>query len=195
MATRRVVNARPPPQPPPTPAHSSSSHSSADVAAVEAFVAVSGDVKGLVTTLSSKLDAARLAKATSMLKADRFQLFADVSAVDVVGVVKSQTDSSLFYACRLASDGSFCCCTQNLNACGGLRGALCKHLLVLILGLSKAGKLDVTTATAWSLASTTQKPALVKDRMGEVFLRYQGVEAGTVDWRPTETLPEDFYAL
>lgn len=184
MATRRVVNAKAPSQPPaPAPA------------SAPAPAAGGSGFDGLVATLSSKLDASRMEKAASMLKADRFQLFADVAATDVVGVVKSQTDASLFYACRLGSDGSYCCCTQNLNACGGLRGALCKHLLVLILGLTKAGKLDAATATAWALASTTQKPALAKDRMGEVFLRHQGVEAGTVDWRPTETLPEDFYAL
>ena len=27
------------------------------------------------------------------------------------------------------------------------------------------------------------------------LLRYRGAQAGEVDWRPTETVPEDYYAL
>ena len=53
-----------------------------------------------------------------------------------MGVVKSQSSKDLVYSCRLAADGAFGCCTQNLRPCGGLRGALCKHLLVLIVGLA-----------------------------------------------------------
>src|SRR5262245_4010536 len=92
--------------------------------------------------LSSQVDASRLSKALAMLKAERFELFSQVESDSVVGVVKSQTNRDLVYSCRLAADGSFACCTQNLNACGGLRGALCKHLLVLVVGLTKAGKLE-----------------------------------------------------
>ena len=31
--------------------------------------------------------------------------------------------------------------------------------------------------------------------MTETLLRFKGAEAGEVDWRPTETIPEDFYAM
>jgi hypothetical protein len=31
--------------------------------------------------------------------------------------------------------------------------------------------------------------------MADLFLRYNGAEAGEVDWRPTETIPEDYYAM
>jgi hypothetical protein len=27
------------------------------------------------------------------------------------------------------------------------------------------------------------------------FLKFKGAEAGEVDWRPTETIPEDFYSM
>ena len=27
------------------------------------------------------------------------------------------------------------------------------------------------------------------------FVRYKGAQAGEIDWRPTETIPEDYYAL
>ncbi|MCA9110357.1 MAG: pentapeptide repeat-containing protein, partial [Planctomycetaceae bacterium] len=152
------------------------------------------DFDAFMEQLEANFDASRLKKAMSMLKADSFQLFADVQSDSITGVVKSQTDADLVYSCRLDAEGTFACCTQNLNPCGGLRGALCKHLLVLIVGLTKGEELDPTTVNSWVAASKLQGPKLDKDLMSEVFLRYKGAEAGEIDWRPTETVPEDYYA-
>ena len=110
------------------------------------------------------------------------------------GVVKSQTDPDLVYACRIESRRAYACCTQNLNICGGLRGSICKHLLVLIIGLVKAGELDPSTIDEWVAKTHDAKPELNKETMGEIFIRYKGAEAGEVDWRPTETVPEDYYS-
>jgi uncharacterized protein YjbI with pentapeptide repeats len=138
----------------------------------------------------------RFANATSMLKAERFKLFAEVKDKALVGIIRSQSSKERVYSCRLASDGAFGCCTQNLKACGGLHGgALCKHLLVLIIGLAKAEQIDPATVEAWVLESQKQKPAFDKDAVADLFLRYNGAQAGEVDWRPTETIPEDYYAL
>lgn len=153
------------------------------------------DFAGFLDRLGKSTDAAKLKKATSMLKADRFRLFAKVTDEHLVGVVKSQSDGELVYSCKLTSGGDYACCTQNLNVCGGLRGSPCKHLLVLIVGLTKAGELDPATAHAWTQASRGKKFALDKDAMTETLLQYKGAEAGEVDWRPTETIPEDFYAM
>ncbi len=153
------------------------------------------DLPAFIKKLSASTDAARMAKVTKMLRADRFELFTEVTGEHVTGVVKSQTDSSLVYACRLGASGTFFCCTQNLNHCGGLRGALCKHILVLVVGLAQHGELDPGLASAWSVASTKHKPALDSDAATATFVRYKGAEAGEVDWRPTETIPEDYYAL
>lgn len=153
------------------------------------------DLPQFMTLLGALVDKERLAKATSMLKADRFRLFAQAGDEHLVGVVKSQSDADLVYSCRLTKEGEFSCCTQNLNVCGGLRGALCKHLLVLIIGMANAGELDPTVVNQWITASRFKKPVLDKDAMSETLLRYKGAEAGEVDWRPTETIPEDYYAL
>src|SRR5439155_3746425 len=123
-------------------------------------------------------DAAKLTKALAMLKAERFRLYAQVASDFLVGVVKSQSDPDLVYSCRLAGDGVYGCCTQNLNVCGGLRGSLCKHLLVLIVGLARGGELDPNLVDQWVLLSQGQKPVLDKDAMSETFLRYKGAEAG-----------------
>jgi uncharacterized protein YjbI with pentapeptide repeats len=151
------------------------------------------DFAGFLDRLRLATDESKFDKAMAMLRADRFRLFAKVQPDHVVGVVKSQSDPTLVYSCRLGSDGKYACCTQNLNVCGGLRGSPCKHLLVLIVGLTKAGELDPGTAHDWTQASRGQKPALDKDVMTETFLQYKGAEAGEVDWRPTETIPEDFF--
>jgi uncharacterized protein YjbI with pentapeptide repeats len=153
------------------------------------------DFGKFLTNLEVSIEKERLKKAIKMLKAESFQLFAEVGDSKMVGVVKSQTDPNLVYACILTDDGRFCCGTQNLNPCGGLRGALCKHLLVLLMGLTNAGKLDATDADKWAQMSKLQQPKMDKDLMSETFLRYKGAEAGEIDWRPTETIPEDYYAF
>jgi hypothetical protein len=153
------------------------------------------DFNDFLNRLRAQVDPARLAKALAMLKAERFELFSQFDAGAVVGVVRSQGDASTVYSCRLAADGAFACCTQNLLTCGGLRGRVCKHILVLVVGLAKAGQLDAVAALTWVTASNRHKQLVDKDVMAETFLRYKGAEAGEIDWRPTETLPEDYYAL
>lgn len=153
------------------------------------------DFDSFLKRVELSIDKDRLQKAISMLKKESFQLFAQVNEDSVVGVVKSQTDPDLVYACQLTSSGKFCCGTQNLKPCGGLRGSLCKHLLVLLLGLTKAGQLDATLGDTWVRASLVNDPKLDKDAISETFLRYKGAEAGEIDWRPTETIPEDYYAF
>jgi hypothetical protein len=145
-------------------------------------------------SLSLLVDRVRLGKALAMLKAERFELFAQAEPDSLVGIVRSQSSDTRVYSCRLNSSGAFACCTQNLNPCGGLRGSLCKHLLVLIVGLAKAGKLDNAAVEKWVRASRTQRPVLDKEIMTATFLRHKSAEAGEIDWRPTETIPEDYYS-
>jgi uncharacterized protein YjbI with pentapeptide repeats len=153
------------------------------------------DFSTFLGNLAAKVEVGRLDKAKQMLKAERFELFADVKGDLVAGVVRSQSDPDLVYSCRLCSDGRYGCCTQNLRPCGGLQGAPCKHLLVLIVGLAKAEKLDAATADAWVQASKARRPSLDREEMTATLLRYKGAEAGEVDWRPTETIPEDYYSF
>jgi hypothetical protein len=153
------------------------------------------DLPALFAALDKATGDGRMDKVGKMLRADRFQLFSEVTDERVTGVVKSQTDASLFYACSVDRAGAFMCCTQNLNTCGGLRGKPCKHLLVLLIGLAQAGQLPPATALAWAVATAGKKPVLDKAAMSATFIKYKGAEAGEVDWRPTETIPEDYYAL
>ena len=153
------------------------------------------DTSSFVKGLELRIQPERVKNATRMLKASRFELYNDVKDTYTSGVVKSQTDPDLVYACRISDDGSYSCCTQNLRACGGLRGSPCKHLMVLIIGLVNAGQLDGAKIDQWLAKTQHVEPVLDRDVMAEVFLRYHGAEAGEIDWRPTETLPEDYYSL
>jgi hypothetical protein len=153
------------------------------------------DLKQFTAQLDRATGDGRMDKVTKMLRADRFQLFSEVADDHVTGVVKSQTDASLFYACKIDKSGRYMCCTQNLNVCGGLRGKPCKHLLVLMIGLVQADQADATLLSDWAKSAGGKKPVLDKDAMSATFVKYKGAEAGEIDWRPTETIPEDYYAL
>jgi len=150
-------------------------------------------IDGFMQSLGQNVETARLDKALKMLKKSSFELYTQVDDEGVIGVIKSQSDPDLIYSCRLTSKGKFSCCTQNLNTCGGLRGKLCKHLLVLAVGLVQNQKIDAKTIYQWVDNSHDCKPELDREAMSEVLLRYKGAEAGEIDWRPTETVPEDYY--
>jgi hypothetical protein len=153
------------------------------------------DFDVFMSRLAGHVDQKRLGRALEMLKAERFHLYSEIGPEALTGVVKSQTVEDVVYACRLASDGSFTCCSQNLQLCLGLRSALCKHLLVLIVGLTRSGQVEAALVERWVKASKRQGPALDQDAMADALLRYKGAEAGEIDWRPTETIPEDYYTL
>ncbi|WP_152622209.1 hypothetical protein [Archangium violaceum] len=191
MATRKIIR----------PAASGNTGTSAAPATATAAAPAPASARTLnlpdfVEQLRKQTDSARVQKATSMLQSDRFQLFDEVSDEHVTGVVKSQTDYSLFYACKIDKHGNFMCCTQNLNRCGGLSGNKpCKHMLVLMIGLVQGGKIDATRLSEWTNAAKGKKPVIDKDAMSATFVKYKGAEAGEIEWRPTETTPEDYYAL
>jgi uncharacterized protein YjbI with pentapeptide repeats len=145
--------------------------------------------------LRNQVDAGRLSSALQMLKSERFHLFSEIEQNSLAGVIRSQTSRERVYACRLHRDGSFSCGTQNLRVCGGLGRAICKHLLVLIVGLAKCAKVPLSEVDQWIAASHARQPSFDKDAASALFLRYKGAEAGEVDWRPTETIPEDYYAM
>lgn len=147
---------------------------------------------GRVTAIA---EAGRLARAMKMLKAESFKLYNKLDDDRLVGVVKSQTGSGEVYAPWLKSNGSFGCCTQHLDECMGVGAGGCKHLLVLVLGLVRTNTMPAERALSWMKGMGKKGATLDADLGAETFLNYKGAEAGTVDWRPTETLPEDFLAL
>ena len=161
--------------------------------------AVAADINGLMARLGASIDPKRMKRTLDMLKSGKNQLFAEVEPTHVRGIVRSQREETLVYSCVLTEDGVYACCTPDLSLCLGLRGEPCKHLLVLLIGLARAGLLDPTTIDRWVLAAVALKNhrwnKATKNHVSNTLLMYKGVQAGEIDWRPTETLPEDFYAM
>ncbi len=160
--------------------------------------AVAADINGLMTRLYTLIDPRRMKRTLDMLKAGKNQLFAEIEPTYIRGIVRSQTTDELVYACVLLDDGTYACCTPDLSLCMGLAGEPCKHLLVLLIGLARAGELDPATIDRWVVAAASKNHRWnkkTKNHVSDTLLRYKGVQAGEIDWRPTETIPEDFYTL
>lgn len=155
----------------------------------------------LVVALPSVTDIGRIKRALDMLKRERMQLYADVGEQHVAGIVCSQTGYSEYYSTRLSADGRYSCCDPSLAWCMGMGGGVCKHLLVLLMGLVQSQQLAPATARAWLAAANQPKSRRasggepIKDLLADTILRYKAATAGELDWRPTETVPEDFYAF
>jgi hypothetical protein len=161
--------------------------------------AVAVDVNGLMARLQQLIDPKRMKRTLDMLRSGKNELFAEVEPTLVRGIVRSQKEEKLVYSCVLIEDGTYACCTPDLALCLGLRGEPCKHILVLIIGLARAGRLDPATVDRWVVAACDRSNhrwnKTTKNHVSDTLLRYKGVQAGEVDWRPTETIPEDFYAM
>jgi hypothetical protein len=153
------------------------------------------DFAGFLSQLYGHVNEAKLGRALAMLRTDRHQLFTNMDDTHLVGVVKSQSGSGSVYASWLAPAGRYGCMTSTLDPCMGLQGTVCKHLLVLVVGLARAGELAKPRAIEWIRAANGKAPKDDKDLCAGTFIKYKGAEAGEIDWRPTETIPEDFYAL
>ena len=153
------------------------------------------DFPSFVNQLYGYVDQGKLGRALDMLRSDRFKLFSHLEEQHLVGVVRSQTGSGSVYASWLTPDGKYGCAEPSLSDCMGLQGAVCKHLLVLVVGLVRTGQLKPDQALMWIRTARGKSPAKNKQLCAETFVQYKGAEAGQVDWRPTETIPEDFYAM
>lgn len=153
------------------------------------------DFDSFIKELWGRFETYGLERARGMLQADKFHLFADVGADSVVGVARSQSKpEDRVYACVLKSDGSWGCCTQNLRRCGAIReNAACKHIFLLLFVLCKTGKFEPPLAFRWLMNSKDKKDSIDKELMSKTFLRYMGAQEGEIDWRPIETMPEDYY--
>lgn len=160
--------------------------------------AVAADINGLMARLHKIIDPGRMKRTLDMLKRDKQQLFCEIEPALIRGIVRSQKQADLVYSCVLTEDGTYACATPDIAPCMGLSDEPCKHILVLVIGLARAGVVDPATADRWMLAAKKKNPRwnkTVKNHVSDSLLKYKGVEAGEVDWRPTETIPEDFYAM
>lgn len=150
------------------------------------------DFAALVLLLAKVADPKKIDRAIKMLKEESFELYSTSSDEKIGGVVKSQTGHG-FYAPWINHKGQYSCYDEELEACWGMQGSLCKHSLLLLLGLAKKGELELQQVLRWAAKANLKKSSNNEDESAEMLLRYKGVQAGDIDWRPTEITPEDFY--
>jgi len=148
-----------------------------------------------ISRLHGTVDQGKLGRALKMLKQEAFKLYVRKDDEHVVGVVRSQTNTSKVYASWLTPEGKYGCCTPDLDECMGLQGNICKHLLVLMVGLTGAGEMEARQAYDWLKAAQGKRPRANGALIADTFIQYKGAEVGEIDWRPTETIPEDYYAF
>ena len=153
------------------------------------------DFTGFMGQLYGYVEEKKLGRAMTMLREDRLHLYSTIDEDRLVGVVKSQSMEGTVYASWLTSAGAYNCTDPNLDACGGLMGRPCKHLLVLVVGLARTKQLPIVHALAWLRAAHSRGPRADTTICAETLIQYKGAAAGEIDWRPTETIPEDFYAV
>jgi hypothetical protein len=153
------------------------------------------DFATFISQLYGTVDQGKRGRALKMLKAESFKLFVDLRADRLVGVVRSQTGSGTVYASWLTPEGRYGCSTPELQDCMGLQGSPCKHLLVLLVGLVRTGNMEASAAYSWIHATVGKGPRTDNELAAETFLQYKGAQAGEIDWRPMETIPEDYYAF
>lgn len=153
------------------------------------------DVRALTVQLRTLADPKKVERSIQMLKRESFHLYTETTDTSIGGVVKSQTQEDAFYACWIEDDGRYACFDGQVEMCWGQSGGLCKHVMVLLIGLAAGGEITPRRAYGWALAASSKRPAEEKQRSAELILRYRGARAGEVDWRPTETVPEDYYTL
>ena len=105
----------------------------------------------------------RIEKAIKMYRKEVNLLYIDKSDEFLKAVVKSQTHpEKLEYAVKLSDKGRFFCGTQNLFPCGGLRGKICKHIILALIAAIKSNQGNIDELIKWVDKSKTYKPFLDK---------------------------------
>jgi len=154
------------------------------------------DLQGFIIKAATVINPNRLKSALDMLKSSSFQLYCDLGDTEVTGIVQSHSGYAHGYSCALDSKGAYHCIDNEMLECMSQHGTVvCKHLLVMLLGLVRSGELAAEQAYAWLHATSGQSPCKSHDRLIQTWLRYKGVQPGGVDWRPTQTIPEDYCAF
>jgi hypothetical protein len=142
--------------------------------------------------IDGMVDPKRVQRALDMLQQESFTLHWEATRERLLGIVRSQTTDGV-YSTALTAKGSYACCAQDLEDCKGLQGKVCKHALVLVFGLVQSGEVDPYTMVDWLRLAARRPPQQAPNTLANTLLRYKLASEGTIDWRPTETLPEDYY--
>ena len=122
----------------------------------------------------------KVSKAIAMFRKERNLLYIDKMDNSFKAVIKSQPDV-YEYACTLKSDGSYFCSSQNLYRCGGLRGGVCKHIILSLIATIKQGNATSNELITWLKNSLNKTAVLNKAEATEIFLKYKNALEGKIE--------------
>jgi len=153
-------------------------------------------VNQLKSSIADEKIPPRIEKAIRMYKKETNLLYIDKNNDSFKAVIKSQSHpDKLEYAVKLSSKGRFFCGTQNLRPCGGLRGKICKHIILALVAVIKSDQGTSDEMIKWVERTNLYVPHFNKDEATAIFLKYSNALTGMIEWRPVEVLPEDFFAF
>jgi hypothetical protein len=129
-----------------------------------------------------------------MLRKEKHLMFIERTPEGIAGIVKSQTNKNLEYSVILNSDGNHICGTQNLRRCGGLRGGICKHCIMLTMAAVKSNMVTAEEGITWLSNSVGKYSTYNKPRAEDIFARFQNPTT-ELEFRSVEITAEDFMAF
>ncbi|MEX2715377.1 MAG: hypothetical protein Q6370_003640 [Candidatus Sigynarchaeota archaeon] len=137
----------------------------------------------------------KIQRALTMLAGQRNLLMIKIEKDKIVSVVKSQTTDGIEYATCISETGDYFCCPQDLEFCLGMKGYLCKHI---ILSLAAACKTDDKLKDAlkkWVQNAQGKHPIIKEDIATSLFVESKLPKDARIGWREIEILPEDMMAF
>ena len=135
---------------------------------------ISQFVKKLNASIADDKIPPRIDKAIRMYKKEVNLLYIEKDNEGLKAVVKSQTHpEKLEYAVNLTAKGNFFCGTQNLYPCGGLRGKICKHIILALFAAIKSNQASGEELISWVEKTNNRKPYFDKPQATRIFLKYQ----------------------
>lgn len=145
------------------------------------------DLAALIVRLRTISEEGYIERALTLLKQQKFEIYAEVRTTEVCGIVKSYGE----HASWISSTGDYHCRSTGLHSCGGSRYRVCKHILTVLIALVHKGDLSAESALAWVTAAQRKLPTLDEEETTVLFLNYKN-QAASMDWRPDEVIPEDY---
>ena len=152
------------------------------------------NLPNFIYSAQRNLEWGKVNRAVKMLKKEKHLMFIERTPEGIAGIVKSQTNKALKYSVIVNENGSHVCGTQNLHRCGGLRGGICKHGIMLTMAAVKGNLITPEEGILWLQRSVGQYSVYNKQVASALFAR---CESPTLDleFRMVEINPEDFVAF
>jgi hypothetical protein len=161
---------------------------------VSTISSIDSGLEQFANALKSVAAYGKLQRALQMFQKSKNILFIRPDADGIVGIIKSQTKEDLDYSISINSKTYFCG-TQNIHICGGLRGQICKHILLALIASVKSGVMDQKKALDLIKTVSGMPPLYDKSKARQIFQEYELSKNGELDWRPIEIFPEDLLAF